>query len=82
MTFFFFLIRIKYYPDIFASWKLSGKVRPFLVDPNFLFASGEFRNEGRHSAMTCLQSIYFTKLTSLADVIHVPAILGIWGTDR
>lgn len=31
--------------------------------------------------MTCLQSIYFTKLTSFLDVIHVPAVLGIGGTD-
>lgn len=54
----------------------------FSVDPNFLLISGEFGNEGKHFAMTCLQSIYFTKLTSFADVICVPAVLGIWGTDR
>lgn len=32
--------------------------------------------------MICPQSIYFTKLTSYADVICAPAVLGIWGTDR
>lgn len=57
----------------------TGKVRLILVDPNFLFASGEFGNESRHFAMTCLQSIYFTKLTSFADVIHVPAVLALRG---
>lgn len=66
----------------FSSWKHSRKVSPFLVDPSFLFASGEFGNEGRHFAMICPQSIYFTKLTSYADVICEPAVLGIWGTDR
>jgi len=55
---------------------------PFPVDSNFLFASGDFGNEGRHVAMTRLQSIYFAKLTSFADVICVPAVLGKWGTER
>lgn len=52
---------------IFFHHENSGKVRSFLPDPNLLFASGEFENEDSHFAMTCLQSIYFSKLTSFVE---------------